>query len=77
MTRIPGRVYDAVFFVGIIGLVLLLAWTVPPVRAKASEPAPACTPIGATGNIVISRCEDAQTGQVLYVNNIGFMVLEQ
>jgi hypothetical protein len=43
-----------------------------PVQASS---APACEPIGATGNIVISRCEDDETGQVIFVNNIGFMIL--
>jgi hypothetical protein len=43
--------------------------------AKMGTPEPVCVPIGATGNIVISRCTDPDNGRVLYVNNIGMMAV--
>lgn len=69
------------FYVLMTGLLVVasvaLIWRVDFAHAAAPviDSAPPCTPIAATGNIVISRCVDEETGQVLYVNNIGFMVL--
>lgn len=68
-----ARVYDAVFFTSIIVLVLLLAWTVPPVRAKASEPVPDCVAIGKAGASVVSRCTDVELSKVCYITTAGFM----
>jgi hypothetical protein len=56
---------------------MLIGMGVPLVMPVQASTAPACTPIGSTGNVVISRCEDEESGQVIYVNNIGFMVVVQ
>jgi hypothetical protein len=49
-----------------------------PVEAAPSDPAiPDCVAIGKSGPLVVSRCEDDETGDVIYVNNYGMMVVEQ
>lgn len=54
------------YFVGNLGA---------PVQAKASDPAiPDCVTIGKSGPLVVSRCEDPENGQIIYVNNYGMMV---
>lgn len=72
--RIPGRVYDGLFFGGIIGLVFCLAYLSPVHAAPNSKMQPAgCTTMGTVGVITISRCLDEQ-GNVLYANSAGYML---
>lgn len=86
--RRPSRPSAVSIIGGIVaGLIVALAMngvvrlveTLPVVEAAApvTDTAPPCDPIAATGSIVISRCVDEETGTVLYVNNVGFMTIEE
>lgn len=35
-----------------------------------------CVVIGTVGNVIVARCEDEDTGTVLYANSAGFMEFE-
>ena len=55
---------------------LLLCLDIATKGAKAAtEETPACEAIAHAGALLLFRCEDDETGQVLYVNNIGFIAL--
>lgn len=74
LERIPGRVYDGIFFCSIIALVLLLAYLSPVHAAPSAKMQPAgCTTMGTVGVITISRCVDEQ-GDVLFANSAGYML---
>lgn len=51
--------------------------SITPVQAApATDGVDGCTPIGTAGNsIMISRCVDEMDGTVLYVNNVGMIVV--
>lgn len=48
---------------------------VPLVQAAAPAAGPLCEPIGIVGNVIISRCEDEDTGAIIYANSAGYMLL--
>ena len=56
---------------------LLICLDIATKGAKAApEETPACEAIAHAGALLIFRCEDEDTGTVIYANNIGMMVIE-
>ncbi len=63
-------------------LVLLALWLALMLAGSAVTPIQAATPNGCTllgnaGNVLIMRCIDNETGNVVYANSAGFMVVAQ
>lgn len=48
---------------------------VPPANAAAPAAGPLCVLMGIVGNVIIVRCEDEDTGAIIYANSAGFMML--
>lgn len=65
------------FTLAAIGLGWIAFHPYPPIYAVplAKQQEAGCKPFATTGNIVISRCVTEQ-GEVLFVNNIGFMAVQ-
>lgn len=64
-------------------LISLLVWLpimatklVVPVQAASPAAQNGCVVIGTVGNVIIARCEDEDTGTVLYANSAGYMDFE-
>lgn len=69
--RIPPRVYDAAFGIGILAIVLFVAWTTEPVHAAPSQP-DACELVATINTIQVYQCEDLD-GQPFLMNSMGFI----
>lgn len=44
-----------------------------PAYAAGNDPMPLCPPIGMAGGRVLYRCIDEQEGNVIYMNDLGFV----
>jgi hypothetical protein len=57
--------------IAIIILLTLLLLSVAPVLA--ADPMPLCPPIGMAGERIVYRCVDEDEGNIIYMNELGFM----
>lgn len=65
--------FAAIFTAFVIGSTIF--YHDAPAQAAAPAAGPLCEPIGIVGNVIISRCEDEDTGAIIYANSAGYMLL--
>jgi hypothetical protein len=64
------KCFVAIVAILIIALAVVFGIGLLPVRAAGAN---GCETIGTIGNIIVARCEDEETGAVIYGNSAGFM----